>query len=209
MRSFCYRIGPDRFLIGGASNNGGIVLQWLKDQFLKTGGDFQDLFAEAKTSTTSTEGLVFLPYILGERAPIWNASARGVIYGLGIEHGRAEIIRAAMEAVVHGLFGISKTILENQPVDHLYATGGFIESPDWLQMLADLFGRKVAVSPGTEHAALGAVRIGWASRGVSVPATETDPEIFAPVMERHTYHQRQFALSEKIYDLLKPSFRVS
>ena len=209
MRSFCYRIGKDRFLIGGASNNGGIVLQWLKDRFLQTGSDFPALFAEAKKSTATNDGLIFLPYILGERAPIWNASARGVIYGLSIEHDRADIIRAAMEAVVHGLFGISNTILENQPVDHLYATGGFIESPEWLQMLADMFGRVISVSPGAEHAALGAVRIGWEAFGESIPAADVKAEVFTPAANRHAYHQRQFALSEKIYGLLEPSFRVS
>src|SRR5579862_857388 len=93
MRTFCYYLDKQHWLVGGASNNGGIILQWLKEDFFKSSGDVNDFSNLASTIEPGANGLIFLPYLLGERAPIWDSKARGLLFGLRIEHGQADLVR--------------------------------------------------------------------------------------------------------------------
>lgn len=80
MRTFCYHVTDDDYIMGGASNNGAVVLEWLKNNLLETSESFTELFLRAESINAGSEGLLFIPYILGERAPIWNSRARGVFF---------------------------------------------------------------------------------------------------------------------------------
>ncbi len=85
MRTFCYYITENKWLVGGASNNGGIVLQWLQENFFNSKEDVSIFLNQALSVEPGSGGLIFLPYLMGERAPIWNADARGVLFGLRIQ----------------------------------------------------------------------------------------------------------------------------
>jgi gluconokinase len=208
MRSFCYRLADHRFLIGGASNNGGIILQWLKDKILETGEDYPALFERAQKIEPGAGGLIFLPYLLGERAPVWNAAAKGVFFGLTIRHTGAHLVRAAMEAVAFSLYGISRTIRENQNSDSIFVTGGFIQSSVWLQILADTFNRRILVSGSTEHAALGAVILGREALGLKDENAVEITREYDPDPAVHLIYKKQFEQSERIYALLTEEFSV-
>ena len=85
MRTFCYYISENKWLVGGASNNGGIVLQWLQENFFNSKEDVSVFLNQALSAEPGAGGLIFLPYLMGERAPIWDAEARGVLFGLRIQ----------------------------------------------------------------------------------------------------------------------------
>ncbi|MCW3094193.1 MAG: carbohydrate kinase [Ferruginibacter sp.] len=161
MRTFCYHLKEDYFITGGASNNGGIVLQWLKENILQNGETTEEFFNLATLINPGSEDFLFLPYILGERAPLWNSNARGVFFGLSITHGRAHLVRAAMEAVIFNLYSIGKILIEKAPITIIYANGGFANSTSWIQMLADVFNVPVFVNGIEESSAWGPPKWAW------------------------------------------------
>ncbi|MEP6728118.1 MAG: gluconokinase, partial [Bacteroidota bacterium] len=100
MRTFCYHLANSNYIIGGASNNGAVILQWFKDDVLETTATHEELFQQAGAIAAGSNGLIFIPYVLGERAPVWNSEANGVFFGLNIAHKRAHFVRAVMEGIV-------------------------------------------------------------------------------------------------------------
>lgn len=160
MRVFCYYLDGNHYITGGGTNSGGVVLQWLKEQVLHDDQNFEDFLDTAKKVPPGADGLLFLPYLLGERAPIWDASARGAFVGLAIEHRREHMIRAAMEGVLLHLHTIGSILAEQTPLRRIVAGGGFAKSPLWLQMLADVFQLPVEAPAMVESSALGAVMLG-------------------------------------------------
>src|SRR5690606_30443783 len=99
-RVFSYMITPDWYVTGGAINNGGLLLNWFNDHF-GNGTTPQELSEEiaasiplAATVEPGADGLIFLPYLTGERAPHWDANAKGVCFGIRLHHGKAHFVRA-------------------------------------------------------------------------------------------------------------------
>ncbi len=172
MRTFCYALGAGQFVIGGATNGGGLPLRWLRDNFpqLRLGlppadgadssaGDaYAALAALAQQAPPGAAGLLFHPYLAGERAPLWNGDARASFIGLNFGHGPAHMVRAVMEGVLFNLALILGVLeeLAGGPVDEIIAGGGFAHSTFWLQTAADLFGRPLLVAENPETTAQGA-----------------------------------------------------
>lgn len=206
MRSFCYHLHKDQYIIGGASNNGAVVIQWLKENILKNELPYKDFLKLAETATLSENELLFLPYILGERAPIWNAAAKGVFFGLSIEHNPAHIIKAAMEAVVYNMYAIGKILMEKKNIHIIYANGGFTENPFWIQLLCDMFALPVFIPSVYESSALGAVLIGM--KALKLPpiintATGTN---YYPSIPNHLILLKRFYKWQRLYNLLQTEF---
>ena len=107
------------------------------------GKDFDEVFEEASKTKPGSDGLLFYPYLLGERAPLWSSSVRGGFSGLDIQHTLPHFARSVMEGILFNLYSIGKVLLEMQKIDTIYANGGFAKSPFWVQMLSDIFGKKV------------------------------------------------------------------
>ncbi|KAA9022535.1 gluconokinase [Niallia endozanthoxylica] len=154
--TFCYSFTEDTSIIGGPTNNGGIVLQWLKD-LLNDQRSFGTFLSDAEQVAPGAEGLLFLPYLNGERAPIWNQHAKGNFYGIAITHKKEHFIRAALEGITFNLYQIGKALekLAGEP-QKIYVNGGLARSPLWLQMMADIFEAKIYVSESHHSAAWGA-----------------------------------------------------
>ena len=173
MRTFCYALAQDEFVIGGATNGGGLPLRWLRDNFpqLRIGLDAGDAYTAlawlAQQVPAGANGLLFHPYLAGERAPLWNADARASFIGLNFSHGPTHMVRAVMEGVLFNLAMILDVLeeLAGGPVDELITGGGFARSPFWLQMAADLFGRPLAVARNTETTAQGAALLALTAMG--------------------------------------------
>ena len=173
MRTFCYVLDRSEFVIGGATNGGGLPLRWLRDNFpqLRAGLDASDPYTAladlARTVPAGAGGLLFHPYLAGERAPLWNAAARASFIGLNFGHGPAHLVRAVMEGVLFNLSMILDVLeeLSAGPVDEIVAGGGFAHSPFWLQMAADLFGRTLAVADNPESTAQGAALMAMQALG--------------------------------------------
>lgn len=166
--TFCYSFSSDSYIVGGPTNNGGVVLQWTKD-LLQYEGDFPSFIAEAEKSEIGAEGIVFLPYLNGERAPIWDQEAKGNFYGLSISHRRGHIIRAVLEGITLNLYQIGNALEQSiGPAHKVFVNGGLARSSVWLQMLADIFNANIYVSESHNGAAWGAswtalVALGYAS----------------------------------------------
>ncbi|MBA9028259.1 gluconokinase [Peribacillus huizhouensis] len=154
--TFCYSFTEDYSIVGGPTNNGGIALQWLKD-LLNYEGSFEKFLAEAEQVAPGAEGMIFLPYVNGERAPLWNQNAKGNFYGMTLTHKREHFIRAVLEGITLNLYQIGKALekIAGEP-EKIYVNGGLARSPLWLQMMADVFGKEVLVPESHHSAAWGA-----------------------------------------------------
>jgi gluconokinase len=183
MRTQCYHVVDNHYLTLGAISNGAVVLQWLKENILQSTDSFEALFEQAAAIPAGADGLVFVPYLLGERAPIWDASAKGSLIGLTINHQQAHFVRAAMEGIVLGLFHIAEVLIpevEERKGITIQASGGFAQSKLWLQMVADVFQMEVAVAQTVEGSAWGAVLIGLLALGIEIPEEQAPEAVFVP-----------------------------
>lgn len=169
-RLFCYVLTEKQWLVGGAVNNGGIALRWVHDQLTDTevraaqrlGKDPYDLIMMlAETVTPGSGGLIFHPYLMGERSPIWDANARGSFFGLGLNHTKAHLVRAVLEGIVFNLSLVLQALEDfTGKAERIQATGGFARSHLWRQMMADIFERDVTVPQQYESSCLGAAVLG-------------------------------------------------
>ncbi len=206
MRSFCYYIHNRRWLLGGASNNGGIVLQWLQENFFRSGLSVADFLNQASAIGPGAGGLIFLPYLLGERAPVWNASAKGVLFGIDINHGQAHMVRASLEAVIYCLYGISQPLFEQAEIKNIYATGGFARNELWLQILADVFNLPVMICETVENSAWGAVLCGMRAVGVPFTGKVVVSKSYLPNASAHTIYKKGFKKFQRLYELVKDEY---
>ena len=212
-RLFNYILTDKLYISGGATNNGGGVVQWYMEQFLgKKGADpkvLSDLVAEADTAPPGCEGLVFLPYLQGERAPIWNADAKGVFFGIRSSHEQRHFMRAVLEGISYSLYQVGASLEETiGPIQHIYASGGFTHSKAWLQLVADVFLKKVYVINQADASAIGAAIMGFYALGVigDLQASAGMVRIgdaYEPDEQRHLVYQQNFAVFTSLYDRLK------
>jgi len=203
MRHFCYHVKEDEYIIGGANNNGAVVLQWLKEQVLESGESYEELFAEAAAVKPGSDGLIVLPYILGERAPFWNSSAKGVFFGVTRQHTKAHFLRAVMEGVVFSMVSIAQVLQEKNVLTAVYASGGFVKSELWLQILADVLQLPVHVSGAMEASAYGAVILGAEALMMDAKFDHRILRSFYPAGENSTLYRQAFSKFERLYELLK------
>jgi gluconokinase len=161
MRTFCYRLDENRCIVGGGSNNGTNALEWLRSAVFKSPLDAEHFANQAIDAPPGSDGLLFLPYLLGERAPLYDASAKGAFHGLTSGHGQAHFVRAVMEGVLFNLKIIAEALEARQPIRMLHASGGFSKNRLWVQMLADIFQKPVSLNEGGADASVsGAIKLG-------------------------------------------------
>ncbi len=167
MRFFVYYAGEGRLLVGGAVNNGGIVLDWCLRTLAEAELEYSKLAGEhplavldklLQRSPPGARGLIALPFIAGgERFPIRSPAARGVVYGLSYTHTRADIIRALVEGVTFNLKWIYTAMLERgaKRASTTRVGGGAASLASWRQILADILGTAVCYTPGEDAALRG------------------------------------------------------
>ncbi len=206
MRVQCYHLIDNQYLTLGAVNNGAVILQWLKESILKTDESFDELILQANNAPVGSDGLIFVPYLLGERAPIWDASAQGTLLGITINHTKEHLIRATLEGILFGLLSITEILLpvkkEREQIT-IMASGGFTKNDVWLQIAADIFQMKVAVSQKVEGSAWGAVLIGFMAFGIESQQHDIEEKIFLPNKANHLVYQENFRKFSKVYEALK------
>ncbi|MFG3703953.1 gluconokinase [Micromonospora sp. NPDC047670] len=166
---FCYALTERRWAVGGAINNGGIVLDWLGDALAPELGEHaeEELLALAAEAPVGSGGLIMLPYLLNERAPHWSALPRGAYVGLTHGHRRAHLVRAGLEGVCQQLALVLASVrAAGNEVREIRASGGFARSPLWRQMLADVLGMPVGFPAGREGSSFGAALLGMEALGL-------------------------------------------
>lgn len=174
-RIFCYVLTDKHWVVGGPVNNGGITFRWVRDELAasevetarRLGIDPYDVLTKiASHVKPGSDGLLFHPYLAGERAPLWNANARGSFFGLGLHHKKEHMIRAVLEGVIFNLYTVFIALQEVIGIPNkIQATGGFARSELWRQMMADIFDQEVSVPESFESSCLGAIVLGMYALG--------------------------------------------
>jgi gluconokinase len=162
-RVFCYALTPGRWVVGGAINNGGVVLRWVGEALAPDLGDHPEaqLVALAEEAPAGSDGLIMLPYLLSERAPHWTTVPRGAYVGLARHHRRPHLVRAALEGVCQQLALVLASMCDaGNDVREIRATGGFARSALWRQILADTLDAPIGFPAGHEGSAFGAALVG-------------------------------------------------
>lgn len=174
-RIFCYVLTDKHWVVGGPVNNGGMTFRWVRDELAasevetarRLGIDPYDVLTKiASHVKPGSDGLLFHPYLAGERAPLWNANARGSFFGLGLHHKKEHMIRAVLEGVIFNLYTVFIALQEVIGIPNkIQATGGFARSELWRQMMADIFDQEVSVPESFESSCLGAIVLGMYALG--------------------------------------------
>ncbi len=170
-RIFCYALTEEHWVIGGPVNNGGMVLRWIRDELAASEVEtakrlnvdpYEVLTTIASKVEPGSNGLLFHPFLAGERAPLWNSDVRGSFIGLTLNHKKEHMVRAALEGVIFNLYSVFLALVEvmDVPVKSIKATGGFSRSELWRQMMADIFDQDVIVPKSYESSCLGACMLG-------------------------------------------------
>lgn len=199
--------------IGGPTSTTGKALEWWNEAMLGRSPDDWTILEEAETVPPGSDRLIFLPYLAGERAPIWDPLARGAFFGLSLRHGRAHLTRAILEAVAYTLCHLIEQIeAAGGEVREIRACGGQAYSNLWCSIKADATGRRVVVPEVTDAPALGAAIIA----GVGVHAFEdfaTGAErmvrvrqVFEPDAGRHAHYQALYGIYRDLYRPLRPIY---
>jgi xylulokinase len=199
---------PGQWLIDSTPGGGAIALRWFRDNFAQleqltatnTGTDVYGILdKEAELVNQLPEGLLFLPYMTGMSAPERERNARAVIFGLGLNHTRGDIMRAIMAGIVYAIRSGMEIIEDaGAEVTELRATGGGARAPLWNQMQADIMNRPVLKSSVEEVECLGASILLATGLGISSSVKEAVAkmvhikEIFYPREEYRVFHNRQY-----------------
>ncbi|MFC7394469.1 gluconokinase [Scopulibacillus cellulosilyticus] len=209
-RTFCYALTENHWIIGGPVNNGGMTFRWVRDQLgdseienaKKNGKDPYDLLTKrAEKISPGSDGLLFHPYMAGERAPLWNADARGSFFGLALHHTRDHLIRSVLEGVIFNIYGVLLALQELIGLPKsVQATGGFARSELWRQIMADIFDQNVTIPESFESSCLGAAVLGLYAIG------DIDSIDVVSHMIGTTHQHQPIPENVKIYDELKPIF---
>jgi gluconokinase len=212
---FCYALTEHRWAVGGAINNGGIVLDWAGHTLAPDLGDdpAAALLELAGRVPPGAGGLIMLPYLLSERAPHWSALPRGAYIGLTREHRREHLVRAAIEGVCQQLALVLQSMrAAGNEVREVRATGGFARSPLWRQILADTLGMDVQFPAGHEGSGFGAALLGMEALGlvdsidVAADLVEIEDTVRPDPSAAAVYAAVRPVFAE-LYDALVPTYR--
>lgn len=176
-----------RALAAGTSTAGSLI-GWL--QTVTGGASFDELMAEARAVPPGSEGLLILPYLAGERTPVFDAQARGVVAGLTLRHGRGHLFRAAYEGISFGIRQILERFGDAHPATRTVAVGGGLRSPIWAQTLSDITGRSQLVPEQAIGASYGDALLAAIGTGL-VPA-DTDWARIAEEIEPDPRHRGRY-----------------
>ena len=220
-----YHVVPDKWLLQGGTTGGGGVMRWLEQEF----GNYERSVAlekgktslhqyneEAEKVAAGSDGMVFLPYMAGERSPIWDPDAKGVFYGLDFSKTKGHLIRSCMEGVAYSLkhnLDIAEHVGAN--VKELLAVGGSANSALWMQIKSDITGKPLAVPFSDTATTLGAALLAGVGVGLyqdfedAVSPTVKSTRRDEPNLENHAVYQKNYETYLALYDNLKELMKTT
>jgi xylulokinase len=191
---------PGLYSIGGAMAATGAALDWLAGSVLGGSIPIPQLLAEAADVAPGADGLVFLPYLAGERSPLWDPHARGAFVGLTLRHGRAHLARAVLEGAAFAIRHVAEPVLDaGLPVSVMRACGGPAADDGWNQIKADVTGFPVEVPRSRETAAVGAAIIAAVGVGAH-PDTPTAIRAMASIGRRFEPDPDREAVYDRVFE---------
>jgi xylulokinase len=213
LHTFCHAV-PERWLVMGVTQAAGLSLRWFRDQFgIGTGNQvesYERLTAEAESSPVGCDGLLWAPYLMGERTPYLDPAARGMLAGLTASHTRAHVIRAILEGVAFSLrdtFTIFREI--KVPVKTIRLGGGGARSALWRQIQADVYGQQVETVVAEEGAAYGAAILAgvgakaWPSVDATCNAVVRVAGSTRPDLQDSQVMEKAYARYRRLYPAMK------
>jgi xylulokinase len=211
VHTFCHAV-KGAWHVMGVTQGAGLSLQWFRDQFAP-GVSYDALTAEAATAPTGAQGAFWLPYMMGERTPHLDSTARGGWIGVTARHTRADLLRAMLEGVCYSQKdGLDIIDQMGVPVHAVRLSGGGARSLFWRQMFADVFGRRVVTLASQEGSAYGAAILALTGTGVysSVPEAcgaviHEDASVMPRPHETELY-RRGHQVYRALYPTLKPMY---
>lgn len=207
-RIFLYHLDDEVLVEGGATNNGAALLSWYTKNFIKEGISVSDFIKRACSVSAGSDGLLFAPYVFGERAPIYNPEASGVFFGIRHYHTMEHFMRAILEGIGFALYSIADLLEENNgPYKAIIASGGFTQSPEWVQIIADIFGKPVRVTEHDDASAVGAAMLGFQALGVKYSCTTPSAE-FTPNETMHALYLKQYTVYKQLTTHLQDMFHT-
>ena len=220
MRTWCYNLVDDMWVSGGAINNGGMILRWLRDEVLgytpedmkRLDIDAYDLMTmQAGRAPAGAGGLILLPCFTGERAPYWNSDLRGLFFGLSLGTKRSHMIRATLEGICFSLKAVYEALLDFGSVQDIRVSGSFTKSPLWMQILADVLDHEITLPDNSEGAAYGAAVLGFISAGELSSIADTaelvhPKKIYRPQAATRATYRELYGIFERVYWNLQKEF---
>jgi xylulokinase len=218
VHTFCHAI-PGRWHVMGVTQAAGLSLRWFRDAFASdfsgVRASYDQLTAEAAKIPIGSDGLLWTPYLMGERTPHLDSTARGALVGLTASHTRGHIVRAILEGVAFSLRDTFTLFREmNVPVKNIRLGGGGARSPLWRQIQADIFGQPVEIVEAEEGAAFGAALLAavgarvWPSVDAACAATirvasrvDPQPEAVATLDASYAAFRRVYPATRQIFAL--------
>ncbi len=219
----CTHITPEHWQYIGAINGVGSSLRWIRDNFAqmeqdladKTGQDVYDLItAQAAKAPPGSKGLLFLPYISGERTPIWDPFARGVFFGVTLGHTRNEFFRSVLEGAAFAIRHVIEILESDSGVDisELRIGGAAASSGVWNQIIADILGKKVISLTQSHTEVLGAAVLAGVGLGAyesfadAILKTVVTGKRFEPNSRAHSAYNSLFPMYKTLYPEVKHHF---
>lgn len=222
VHTFCHAV-PNTWHVMGVTQGAGLSLKWFRDNFCQDEMNTAKMMdvdpyvlmdQEADKVPTGSNGLLYLPYLMGERTPHLDAYARGVFFGLSAKHEKRDMIRAVMEGVTYSLRDCMEIIKEmGVTVSEIRASGGGGKSKLWRQMQADVFGNAITTINSSEGPALGVALLAGVGTGVYKSVAEAcDTAIKVksvqdPDMEKYKIYDKYYRLYNQLYRSLKNDYR--
>ncbi|HBA02978.1 MAG TPA: xylulokinase [Clostridium sp.] len=223
VHTFCHAV-PGAWHMMGVTQGAGLSLKWFRDNFCNNeievakgmGIDPYVLMTkEAEKVPAGSRGVIYLPYLMGERTPHLNPKAKGVFFGLSAAHTKNEMLRAVIEGVSYSLLDCMEIIKDTgMNPTNVMVSGGGGKSELWRQILADMFNCKVSTNKSSEGPALGVALLAGVGTGVYKDIDEacsiaiSKNSVQFPKEENSLVYKRYYEIYKKIYDDLKGTFEL-
>ena len=212
---FDYHIVPDKYLINGCMAASGSLVKWYLGDILDNYGGtaLKELDEAASGLPPASDGLIILPYFLGEKTPIFDPQARGMMFGLTLSHTRAHIFRACLEAVIYGFKHHIDIIREiGFEPEHIIATNGGSRSSFWCQIAADVLDQEIRAYPSHPGSALGVAFLAGMAADVfgswdQIHLFLQDHRTYQPDPEAAAVYRRAYRIYRDLYEQTKDSCR--
>jgi xylulokinase len=213
LHTFCHAI-PNRWHVMGVTQAAGLSLRWIRDQFCEAGYSYELLSKEAAGVPPGCDGVLWAPYLMGERTPHLDPSIRAALTGLAASHTRGHVARAVMEGVafsqrdsftIFGELGV--------PVNKIRVTGGGARSSLWRQIQADVYGHAVETIAADEGGAYGAAILAGVGTGIWPSVDEAcercvhGAEVFPPDPTGVAIMNKQYQRYVRVYPVLKDIYK--
>lgn len=206
---------PGKYLVNGCMASSGSLVKWFTKDILHSEDPdvLKKLDLEAEALPPAADGLVVLPYFLGEKTPLFDPTARGVFFGLTLSHTQAHIFRAILESVIYGFKHHIEIIeLMGHKPRQIIATDGGTKSKLWCQIAADVLGEPIKAFPSHPGSALGVAFLAGMQVGMYTQWTDmnrflTDYQLYTPNPEAEKVYQKAYKIYRDLYVQLQSAYK--